>query len=237
VFPEGGLSRDGRMREPRLGVLDYMMRGFRVDGERDLVFVPLGINYDRVLEDRTLLLSGEGKTSRRSATILNTLRFIANNFLLVMRSEWHRFGYACVNFGTPISMREYCRGRDVDFQKLSGEQRKQAMTALGRHLMDAVGRVIPVVPVALIAEAFVSNPQRGLSELDLKAEAGRILERLEARGAHVYVPRHDLDYALTVGLRMLRLRHLVEERDGLLRARPQELPLLAYYANSIAHHF
>src|SRR5438309_4938844 len=49
VFPEGGLSRDGRMREPRLGVLDYMMRGFRVDGERDLVFVPLGVNYDRLL--------------------------------------------------------------------------------------------------------------------------------------------------------------------------------------------
>src|SRR5437762_544 len=56
VFPEGGLSRDGRMREPRLGVLDYMMRGFRAEGERDLVFVPLGVNYDRVLEDRTLLL-------------------------------------------------------------------------------------------------------------------------------------------------------------------------------------
>jgi len=55
VFPEGGLTRDGRMREPKLGAIDYMMRGFRTDGERDLVFIPLGINYDRVLEDRTLL--------------------------------------------------------------------------------------------------------------------------------------------------------------------------------------
>src|SRR5688572_10997809 len=34
VFPEGGLSRDGRMREPRLGVLDYMMRGWN-EHERD----------------------------------------------------------------------------------------------------------------------------------------------------------------------------------------------------------
>jgi glycerol-3-phosphate O-acyltransferase len=50
VFPEGGLTRDGLMREPKLGVLDYMMRGFRNDGERDLVFVPLGLNYDRVLK-------------------------------------------------------------------------------------------------------------------------------------------------------------------------------------------
>ncbi|MGH8699538.1 MAG: 1-acyl-sn-glycerol-3-phosphate acyltransferase, partial [Burkholderiales bacterium] len=55
VYPEGGLSRDGRMREPKLGAIDYMLRGFRPDGDRDLVFIPLGINYDRVLEDRTLL--------------------------------------------------------------------------------------------------------------------------------------------------------------------------------------
>src|SRR3970282_932219 len=66
VFPEGGLTRDGRMREPRLGVLDYMMRGFRLDGERDLVFVPLGLNYDPVLEDRTLLASGEAQSLWRA---------------------------------------------------------------------------------------------------------------------------------------------------------------------------
>jgi glycerol-3-phosphate O-acyltransferase len=236
VFPEGGLSRDGRMREPRLGVLDYMMRGFRVDGERDLVFVPLGINYDRVLEDRSLLLSAEGKAPGRSATIANTLRFVFNNLSLAARSEWHRFGYACVNFGSPLSMREYCRAQGVDFQKLSGEPRKQAMADLGRSLMQAVARVVPVVPVALMAEAFVANPERALSELELKAEAERILERLRARGAHVYIPRRDLDYALSVGLRMLRLRHLVDEQEGLYRANRAELPLLSYYANSIVHH-
>jgi len=39
VFPEGGLTRDGLMREPKARVIDYMMRGFRIEGERDLVFV------------------------------------------------------------------------------------------------------------------------------------------------------------------------------------------------------
>src|SRR5436190_10716018 len=141
VFPEGGLSRDGRMREPRLGVLDYMMRGFRVDGERDLVFVPLGINYDRVLEDRTLLSPTK---IGRAHTIWGTFRFLVHNLGLALRSDWHRFGYACVNFGTPVSMRKY----DVDFQRLSGEARRLAVAGLGRALMDAVGRVVPVVPVA-----------------------------------------------------------------------------------------
>jgi hypothetical protein len=34
---------------------------------------------------------------------------------------------------------------------------------------------------------------------------------------------------------MLRLRRLVDEREGLYSARPEERGLLSYYANSIAH--
>ncbi|HXM83979.1 MAG TPA: 1-acyl-sn-glycerol-3-phosphate acyltransferase [Burkholderiales bacterium] len=235
VFPEGGLSRDGRIREPRLGVLDYMLRGFRPDGERDLVFVPLGINYDRVLEDRSLLLSAEGKSAGVAATLWTTARFALHNLVLMLRSEWHRFGYACVNFGAPLSMREYCRARGVDFQKLSGTDRKQAMARLGAELMQAVGGIVPVVPVALMATIFVQQPERALTELELKGEVAHVLRRLEAAGAHVYVPRRDLDYALSVGLRMLRLRHIVSENEGYFTASAEELPLLRYYANSIAH--
>jgi glycerol-3-phosphate O-acyltransferase len=228
VFPEGGLTRDGRMREPKLGVLDYMLRGFNLRGERDLVFVPLALNYDRVLEDRTLL--GERKAGR-SVAAWRTFKFVLHNAWLMARSEWHRFGYACVNFGTPISMRK----RGVDYQALPAEERRAAVAALGAELMQAVGRIVPVLPVPLIASVFVSQGDRAFSSLELKTEVAYRLARLEAVGAHVYIPRGDLDYALTVGLRMLRLRHLVEEKDGLFRAREEELPLLAYYANSISH--
>jgi glycerol-3-phosphate O-acyltransferase len=51
----------------------------------------------------------------------------------------------------------------------------------------------------------------------------------------VYIPRSDLDYAIGVGLRMLTLRRLAIECDGLFRANPEENATLAYYANSIAH--
>jgi glycerol-3-phosphate O-acyltransferase len=233
VYPEGGLSRDGLMRAPRLGVLDYMMRGFRLDGERDLVFVPLGINYDRVLEDRTLLHSDEKHST--SHALWAIVRFLGRNLRLLVRGEWHRYGYACVNFGSPLSMREYCRDRGVDFQRLSGEERKQAMGALGADLMSAVGRVVPVVPVALLATVFVQHAGRALSELELKAEVAALMEALRTRGAHIYLPRGDFDYALTVGLRMLRLRKLVAEREGLYAAEPPQMRLLSYYANSIAH--
>ena len=237
VFPEGGLTRDGLMREPRLGVVDYMLRGFWLDAPRDLVFVPLGLNYDRVLEDRTLLLSidpNARKPGRFWAT-WNTLGFIANNLRLMLKSEWRRFGYACVNFGAPVSMREYCTLRGLDFQKLSGDARKRAIADLGKHLMARVGGIVPVVPVPLISSVLLKNGLKPVSELELKSEVEQLIEKLEAAGAHVYIPRKDLDYAITVGLRMLTLRRLVENKDGLFIARPAELPLLRYYANSIAH--
>src|SRR6266481_1129244 len=236
LFPEGGLTRDGRMREPRLGVIDYMMRGFRMEGEHDLVFVPLGINYDRVLEDRSLLRVFDPSAAGvgRVKALWNALAFAARNLRLMLKSEWHRFGYACVNFGAPVSMRAYCRERGVDFQRLAGERRR-ATAALGEHLMRSVGLVVPVVPVPLMATVFVRDPERRLSALELKAEVERLIERLERSAARVYVPRRDLDYALDVGLRMLLMRHLVEENEGIYLAREKELPLLRYYANSIAH--
>jgi len=58
----------------------------------------------------------------------------------MLKSEWHRFGYACVNFGSPVSMRAYCSSRGVDFQRLSGEARKRETAALGEHLMRSVAR-------------------------------------------------------------------------------------------------
>ena len=237
VFPEGGLTRDGRMREPRLGAIDYMMRGFHLDGERDLVFIPLGINYDRVLEDRTLLraLDPEARRRGRLAALGTTLKFLLRNLSLAMRSEWHRFGYACVNFGSPVSMRAYCREHNVDFHRLSTDARRQAIALLGNHLMDAIGKIVPVLPVPLIATVFVRYGDKPISELELKAQVGHLVERLQARGAHVYVPRKDFDYAINVGLRMLRLRRMVGERDGLYFAQSEETAILRYYANSIAH--
>ena len=237
VFPEGGLSRDGRMREPRLGVLDYMMRGFKPEAERDVVFIPLGINYDRVLEDRTLLLSinPEAAKSGKARAASGTLRFILRNLRLLVKSEWHRFGYACVNFGSPVSMRAYCSERSIDFSKMSRDERQIRMAELGKHLMGAVGQVVPVLPVPLMATVFVRHSGKSLSALELKSDIEKILDDLDAAGAHVYVPRRDLDYALDVGLRMLLLRHLVDEYEGLYSARLEELPVLRYYANSIGH--
>jgi glycerol-3-phosphate O-acyltransferase len=239
VFPEGGLSRDGRLRPPKLGLLDYMVRSFDPAGERDIAFVPVGINYDRTFEDRSFLaeLDPTAKKASTGAAVTNTLRFVLRNLWLMARNRWHRFGYVCVNFGSPVSLRDYMRPHGADFRALSREDRFARVEELARDLMNEIARVIPAVPVSLVATAFLRHPARAWSELELKGAALDLMRELEARGAHVYVPRGDQDYAIAVGLRMLTLRHLVTESNGLYSADPAELPLLAYYANSIAHLF
>jgi len=235
LYPEGGLTRDGRMREAKLGVLDYMLRGFRTGGARDLVFVPLGINYDRTLEDRSLLLDPGSNKPRLARAAWNTLAFAVNQACLVVKSKWLRFGYAAVNFGAPISMREYCAERRLDFGTLSKDERTPHVADLGRHLMSAVGRLIPVLPVPLVAAVFCAAPERRYSALELKAAVEQRIEALERSGARMCVPRRELDDAVAAGLEVLALRHLVAEEDGLYRAVPAELAVLRYYANSIAH--
>jgi glycerol-3-phosphate O-acyltransferase len=218
-------------------VLDYMLRSFDPHGDRDVVFIPLGINYDRTLEDRTLLIdraSGGPRTGVLGAA-WTTLKFVGQQLGLMLRSRWRRFGYACVNFGSPISVREWAAARDLDFRRLPKEDRFARIGELARRVMDEIGRLVPVLPVPLIASVFDRNPGRALSELEIKAEVERLIEALEARGAKIYVPRADRDYAISAGLEMLQLRHVVDEADGLYTARKDEARLIAYYANSVAH--
>jgi len=238
VYPEGGLSRDGLLRAPKLGILDYMLRSFDPHhGDRDLVFIPVGINYDRVLEDRTLLLGQQPERPHRGPLFAarTALRFVGRNLSLMLRSRWHRFGYACVNFGTPLSMRGYLGERGLDLRHLSREERATHLARLGEELMAKIGGVIPVLPVPLVAAVLVRSAGEPLSELELKARTFRLMTELETAGAHVYIPRRDQDYAIVAGLRMLTLRHLVEETDGLYVAKAGEMPLLRYYAGSITH--
>ena len=142
VYPEGGLSRDGLLRTPKLGILDYMLRSFDpLHGERDLVFIPVGINYDRVLEDRTRLLGqtpGQPSGQPRRGPLFaarTALRFVGRNLSLMLRSRWHRFGYACVNFGTPISMRATWRARP-DLRHLSRSTRHPLLNC-GRAMANS----------------------------------------------------------------------------------------------------
>jgi glycerol-3-phosphate O-acyltransferase len=237
VYMEGKLSRDGSLQEPKAGILDYILRRFDPGGERDVVFVPVGVNYDRVLEDRSLVLDlvPGAKKRRGLAAKVVALRFIGRTLLLMVRGGWHRLGYAVLNFGLPISLRGYVRSRDIDFRTLGPDVRPGQVRELAMLLHNSVGRAVPALPVPLVSTVLVGDPERSYDEAALKAEVGALVAELREGGARVYLPRRSLDYSVEVGLRSLVLRHLVLKDGGSYRAAPGEMILLSYYANSIAH--
>ena len=51
IFPEGGLSLDGRLAPPKHGAAVLCVEG-STPMRREVIFVPVALNYDRVLEDR-----------------------------------------------------------------------------------------------------------------------------------------------------------------------------------------
>ena len=161
------------------------------------------------------------------------MAFVGSNLWLMLTGRWYRFGYACVNFGRPISMRAYLAGSGADLRQIPEADRHREVEKLGARIMESISRIIPVLPVSLVALVFVRHRGEGLSELELKSAAYDLILRFEKAGAHIYVPRGDLDYAMGVGLRALLLRHIVLEQEGLYRADPGERGLLEYYANAI----
>ncbi|GGA23741.1 1-acyl-sn-glycerol-3-phosphate acyltransferase [Neptunicoccus cionae] len=228
VFPEGSLSRDGSLRPAKLGLLNYIVSDFDPDQERDVVFVPVGVNYDRVLEDRVLLAANRGEKTGLLFKLWTFVHFVVRHLWLRLTGRFYKFGYASVSFGVPLSLKAFL----AEKEKVSHEK----MTAdLGKALMKQVGRVIPVLPVSLVSTVLLDQGETPLNAAEVQHLAEAELERLLANGAHMHIPRKRLDYAVEVGLRMLVLRRALVEKDGRFTLQPEQLEVVRYYANAIAH--
>lgn len=238
MFPEGGLTRDGALRGPKLGLLSYMVSSFDPKGERDVVFIPVGLNYDRVLEDRIQIAAATTPAGERPRFKFNP--FVLTGFLLKslgqrLAGRWHRYGYACVSFGAPVSLKTYLANRGLDFRTLPPDIRTAEIERLGTRLMTEVGQVVPALPVPLVASVMLAAGNEALTEFEVKGRVYDLMRTLERKGAYVHIPRADRNYAIDLGLKALAERHMIEDTNGTYRANPEQHALLTYYANSIAH--
>ena len=237
VFLEGGLSKDGALREPRLGFMDYMLRDYHPYSDKDIVFIPVGINYDRVIEDRSLIRRLDKSAERRSLwfVLKTTVGFIFKNALLTRKNRWRRFGYASVNFGEPVSAKEYCQAHEVDFSALQTDERFVQVEALAKSIMHNIEQVVPVLPIALMCDVLIQHGESWRSELELKSFCSEKIRHLERLGAPIDISSSALESVLGAALDVLRGRGLLDEKDNLFRMKKDEMDVMKYYANSIAH--
>ena len=236
VFLEGGLSRDGNLGEPKLGFLDYMLRHFDWRTSRNIVFIPVGINYDHVLEDQNLL-SWDDKTRRltKRQHLGRIWTFFRNNLFISSRRRWQRFGYASVNFGVPVSMRDYCESRALNFNYLQKDERIAQVSDLANCLMDALRFVLPILPVPVLSVVMLKAGEDALTSLEIFGRCDRLIDAMIQRGAAMKPEEKPRHRTLSTSLDMLTERGMLAETDDHYRVQPGQHALLQYYANSIRH--
>ena len=206
LFPEGGLSLDGRLAAPKLGLLSYIRDGAAAGG-RAAVFIPVALNYDRVLEDRVLLAaaaSGERRFRARPHTIVG---FALKMLGLRLRGRFRGFGRAGVTIGRPLTLSD---------APASAE-------GLAAELMARIADAMPQLPLPLVARALV--------EADGPVPRPALIATLRA-----WTGEDSPDSAETLaseGLAQARVRGLIQEGPDGIAPVPAQAPLLRYYAASI----
>lgn len=207
VFLEGGLSRDGNLGGPKLGFLDYMLRHFDWHTGRNIMFIPVGINYDHVLEDENLL-RWDDKTTRltKRQHIGRVWTFFSNNLFVSSRRRWQRFGYASVNFGVPVSMREYCESRNLNFNHLQKDSRMPQVNTLAAYLMDALRYVMPILPVPVLSVVMLRAGDAVLTSLEIFSRFDALIDEMIARGAAMKPEEKPRHRTLSSSLDMLTQR-------------------------------
>ena len=238
VFLEGGLSRDGRLQTPKLGLIDYMLRRFDPATDRDVVFIPVGINYDRTLEDRSLLRTFDPAAEKRGWWFVGrtTFKFIRRSLVLMVLSRWRRYGYACVNFGTPLSAKAYCLDQGLNFSQLPRTDRFPEIEKLCHRLMSAISEVVPVLPVSLMSTVFLEAMDTELDIVDIEERSNRLINELQARGAPVFeMSRSAHAHDIVDAIDLMTLRRMVTVSGDQFKAVSAEETIIRYYANTISH--
>jgi glycerol-3-phosphate O-acyltransferase len=236
-FPEGRLSRDGRLGAPKLGLLDYVCRTVLDPAfDRDIWFVPVAINFDRVLEDRALIreLVDERDRPGRLSQLWSVAAYVGGNAVRLVTGRLKRYGRAAVNFGTPLSLREWLATRPGVLE-MPKEKRLPELEGLAHLLMERIGAIIPVTPMPLAAAALVSFGQTVIAKEAVVERMDQLRDRLRDVNAKVIRGGSRIREVWDRAWRMLRMRRLVVEDGDSLIVLPRGRPLLEFYANSIAH--
>ena len=237
IFLEGGLSRNGAFRPAKIGLLDHVARSLSdLDAGRNIWLVPVALNYDRVLEDRTLIseLVDEKRRPGRLKQFASLLHYVGFNIGRALTGNLRRYGRVAVNFGTPLSMRAWA-AEHPGVLELSREERLPRMQTLADEVMQRIARIIPVTPVPLVAAALLSFRQTAVRREALLDRIEEFRAALLDGEAKLVQPDRDAAAILDRAWKMLTMRRLAIRAGDDYLIMERQRPLLEYYANSVKH--
>lgn len=233
IYLEGGRTRDGLVGEARLGLLSVAADAAVSGAAPELQLVPMSVGYERVLEASAVTAELEGRPKRAEG-----LHSLASAASLLWRRDDH--GYVNVQIGAPVDVAAFLAQRGYT-RPDQGQRRKEAISALGAHVMAQVRALTALTPTALLAAALVQAPASpDLPWAKLCAAARVLAAGARTRGARLSTAGGAVDDDANLeraAALLAREGALVIEGDGperRVRAVAGRGVLLRYYANLAA---
>ncbi len=233
-FIEGTRSRSGRLLQPRTGMVAMTVRSFLRHQERPVVFVPIYVGYERLVEGGAYIgeLSGGRKKKETLGGLISSWR--------ILREE---YGKVHVSFGDPIDLAEHLDSDNIDWRDLALEPDDKpdwlnpTVTSLAQKIMVQINRAAHINPINLLAYALLSSPKNAMAEEDLVGQIQTLQQLIRALpySAKTTVTDMDgqsiVDYAEAMGV-IERRQH---ELGDVLYCEEREAVLLSYFRNNILH--
>jgi glycerol-3-phosphate O-acyltransferase len=236
-FIEGGRSRTGKIVQPKVGLLNMILRAYDEGAASDIQFVPTFIGYDQVLEEKAYLkeLEGGKKEAESVGQLVKARKFLKK-----------RYGRAYIQFSEPISLKAYLA--QLDPAGSGNHQARQYGLELSYRIIQAINKISVVTPFSLVCAALLTYPRKGVYRQELLQIIRVLYDYLKAQGVPEADSLEDLNQAVEETLALCESRKLVvpiEKEEGLTEELElggysideTKRPLLEYYKNNILHFF
>jgi glycerol-3-phosphate O-acyltransferase len=227
VFIEGGRSRNGKLVLPKTGFINMLLESYYEGVCKDLVFVPVSIIYDKIIEEKSYLkeIGGGTKEQEGLKQLIKTRRFLKA-----------RYGKVYIRFDHPFSLRDY-------LSQTEGAD-KETHVRLAFHLIRVLNAISLVTPLSLVAMAILTNHRKGflLSELldTIETLMGFLKDNDVPMADTLSDPPRAVQETLSLLIRW-KVLDLLEDADAeeeVFYYVDEEKKLdLEYYKNSIIHFF
>ncbi len=231
-FLEGTRSRTGKLMYPRLGLLSMELEAFTEGVSEDLHLVPISVSYEKVVEESSYTEESGGSSKQKEGLLglLKTPRILRK-----------KYGRVYIQFGRPISVRDYLQSRQLDLTKLDQARHWKVVEDLGLRTCHSINEIITVTPSSLTATVLLNHPERGITEADLLNEASFLFRLLEDLQVRISLSLQNLPWAIKESLGMFTADKVVQRWDDpegtIYTLDESKRSPLNYYKNNILHFF
>jgi glycerol-3-phosphate O-acyltransferase len=233
-FIEGGRSRTGRLLEPRAGMLAMTVKSFLRESRRPVVFQPVYIGYERVLEGKSYIgeLSGKAKEKESIFGLIKSLKLLRE-----------RYGKVTVSFGEPVYLVQMLDEAVGDWRATAKDDRPEwfgsAVSTLAERILVNINRAADVNPVNLLSAALLGTPKHAMAEDDLKRQIALSQRLIGAVPYSDRVTMTELDPAGVVayGEKLGVIQRVKHPLGDVLHSTGDQAVLLSYFRNNVLHLF